>query len=164
MNDTNIRRAVIERLRGSGAHTPLEVALEGLPPEARGVRSPGLAHSAWEILEHLRITQEDILRYALDPDWASPAWPQGYWPNAAESPTEARWDASLAAFRSDLAEALALAGDANRDLSASIPHSGLLADGGKRSYLRQLLLIASHNSYHTGELVALRRALGNWPD
>ena len=113
-------------------------------------------HSIWELLEHLRIAQEDILRYTLDPSWRSPEWPTGYWPGDKGPVSDRRWSASVSAFLADLEEACALVRDRSRDLTARIPH------GEGRTYLRQALLIADHNAYHLGQIVETRKALGNW--
>jgi len=131
-------------------------ALRDLAPELRGrCPAPGL-HSIWEELEHVRLAQEDILRYTLDAGWKSPAFPTGYWPAPESVPTEAEWEASLAGFRRDLEDTCALARDAARDLTAPIPH------GEGRTYLRQVLLIADHNAYHLGQIVLTQKLLGAW--
>jgi hypothetical protein len=104
----------------------------------------------------MRLAQEDILRYTLDPAWRSPAFPSGYWPANPESVTEAQWSAAVSGFFSDLDEARKLAQDPGRDLTALIPH------GEGRTYLRQVLLIADHNAYHLGQIVQIRKALGDW--
>lgn len=149
-----LRESLIQLLRGGGAHLTLEDILTNLPPELRNERPPGSVHSVWELLEHLRITQEDILRYTLDPDWTSPEWPRGYWPDAATF-TEERWQTSLEGFNRDLEEVTR--GVETWELEAKIPH------GGGRTYLRQALLVADHNAYHLGQIVEVRRALRSWP-
>lgn len=162
MDDAS-RRTLASLLRGGGAHATLEQALYGLEPELRAARPPGHAHSVWELLEHMRLAQEDILRYSLDPGWTSPPWPEGYWPEqpdgltGVDGLTEARWQETRQGFERDLAEVVALVMDGARDLGAAIPH------GEGRSYLRQVLLVADHNSYHLGQIVLVRRALGAWP-
>jgi hypothetical protein len=104
----------------------------------------------------MRVAQEDILRYTLDPNWTSPAFPTGYWPAAESPPTDSEWEASRTAFRRDLDEVCALARDPERDLTATIPH------GEGRTYLRQVLLVADHNAYHLGQIVLTRKLLGAW--
>lgn len=150
-----LRRAVLELLRGGGAHIGLEDALAGLRPEWRTHRPPGL-HSIWQLAEHIRITQEDIVRYTFDAAWRSPAWPEGYWPENRSDLSEGTWQATLEGYRGTLQELLTLAQDPARDLTAQIPH------GEGRTYLRQLLLAADHAAYHTGQIISLRRALGDW--
>ncbi len=161
MTPDPLRQTVLELLRGSradgNAHIGLEDALAGLRPEWRTHRPPGL-HSIWQLTEHIRVTQEDIVRYTLDPGWRSPPWPEGYWPENRSDLSEARWQETLSGYRSTLSELEALAQDPACDLTAEIPH------GEGRSYLRQLLLAADHAAYHTGQIVSLRRALGDWPE
>lgn len=157
MDDSVLREQLVALLREGHAHVTLKAALEGLRPELRAKRpAPGL-HSVWEQLEHIRLTQQDILRYSLDPDWQSPEWPAGYWPAKNRRPSDADWQASVSACLRDLEQACELARDPARDLTARIPH------GEWRTSLRQVLLIADHNAYHVGQIVDARRALGAWP-
>ena len=155
MNDSRLRRDLVELLEGRGAHVDVHTVFADLAPEHRTARPIEDGHTIWEILEHLRIAQEDILRYTLDAGWKSPSWPEGYWPEV-EAPTEEQWAASLAAFKKDLDEVVALAKDPSTDLTAEIPH------GEGRSYLREVLLVADHNAYHAGQVVEVRRLLGAW--
>jgi hypothetical protein len=155
MDDQVVREQIVELLTGEHAHISVESALKGLPAALRG-RSPGRgAHTIWQEFEHMRLAQEDILRYALDPRWKSPEWPKGYWP-ARAAPTPAEWNASLKKFRQDLADLVAVVRDPGRDLTARIPH------GGGRTYLRQALLVADHSAYHLGQIVQTRKRLGAW--
>lgn len=156
MDDRIIRTQLEPLVRGEGAHVTVERSLEGLPAGLRGERPDGLAHSVWQLLEHLRIAQEDILEYALDPDWVSPGWPEGYWPVDPVPPSAAAWDASLAALRRDRDRALELLRDPQRDLTAPLPHAT------QHNLLRQLLLLADHNAYHAGQIVDARRLLNAW--
>lgn len=155
MDDSRLRRDLIEVLEGKGAHVGVGAAFAGLEPEHRAARAGEDGHTVWEELEHVRIAQDDILRYTLKPGWTSPTWPAGYWPTV-ETPTDERWRASLAAFHSDLDEVIALVRDPARDLTAEIPH------GEGRSYLREILLVADHNAYHLGQVIEIRRLLGAW--
>lgn len=156
MNDSILRQNLVELLRGGHAHVTPQQALNGLDPTLRNTRPADGLHSVWEELEHLRIAQEDILRYTLDASWVSPAFPEGYWPKAADGLTEEAWAASVAAFLTDLEAVIRLVEDQNLDLTAEIPH------GEGRTYLRQALLVADHNAYHLGQIVQTRKALGNW--
>ncbi len=156
MDEAILRHQLITLLSGEGAHVDVERAVAGLDPELRGRRPEGLAHSVWEQLEHMRITQEDILRYVLDPDWRSPAWPEGYWP-ATPQPPSGGWEATLRGYRDDLADLKALTQDAGRDLTAPLPHAP------RHTLLRELLIAADHAAYHTAQIVDARRALGAWP-
>jgi uncharacterized damage-inducible protein DinB len=155
MDDTVLREAIAKLLTKGQAHVAPKKALAGLDAALRGKRpAPGI-HSVWEELEHMRLAQEDILRYTLDASWKSPSFPEGYWPESPE-PTDAQWSESVRRFEADLDEGVALARDPARDLTAAIPH------GEGRTYLRQLLLIADHNAYHLGQIVQTRKLLGAW--
>jgi uncharacterized damage-inducible protein DinB len=156
MDDAVLRENVVELLKGGHAHATAKQAVSRVSAKLRTKRPGPGRHSIWELLEHLRIAQEDILRYTLDPSWRSPEFPAGYWPRADGGVSDHRWSASVSAFLSDLEEACALARDRSRDLTARIPH------GEGRTYLRQLLLIADHNAYHLGQVVEVRKALRDW--
>jgi hypothetical protein len=156
MKDAVVRKALVALLIGGDAHPTAEQALARTSPKRRALPPPGGGHTIWELLEHMRIAQEDILRYTLDPSWTSPAFPEGYWPAPGAKPSPAAWSRSIAAFRRDLAETVAFARNPRRDLTATIPH------GEGRTYLRQVLLIADHNAYHVAQIVQTRKALGDW--
>jgi len=157
VDDLVLREQLVNLLRGGQAHATAKQALDGLKPELRNVRPVNGEHSIWEELEHLRLAQEDILRYTLDASWISPPFPEGYWPKATESLTEEMWSASVAAFFADLEEVIQLAQNPDVDLTAEIPHG----ENG-HTYLREILLVADHNAYHLGQIVQMRKALGNW--
>ena len=157
MNDKILRENVVELLRGRGAHVAPDAALAGVNPKLRNTRPAGGLHSIWEDLEHMRLAQEDILRYTIDPEWKSPDWPAGYWPGEVAEVTDAIWEESLRGFWADLEEVISIAADESRDLTASIPHG----EAG-HTYLRELLLVADHNAYHIGQVVQTRRLLGDW--
>jgi uncharacterized damage-inducible protein DinB len=156
MNDTTLRNNLVELLRGGSAHAATTDALENVRPETRAARPIPGARSVWDELEHMRLAQEDILRYTLDPTWVSPDWPAGYWPAEGGEVSDEAWENSVTRFLSELEEVVALARDTGRDLTAEIPH------GEGRTYLRQVLLVADHNAYHLGQIVQLRKALGDW--
>lgn len=156
MAPDRLRQTLTELLQGGQAHVGLEEAVAHIRPEWRTHRPPGL-HSIWQLLEHIRITQEDIVRYTLDPAWHSPSWPGGYWTENHTDLPEERWQASLAGYRQNLNELVALAQDPAYELCAPIPH------GEGRTYLRQILLAADHTAYHTGQIISLRRTLVDWP-
>ena len=156
MDEQKLRRQVVDLVRGGGAHLTWDEALDGLRPPSRAkAPRPGL-HSVWQLVEHLRIAQEDILRYALEPGWKSPKWPDGYWP-AVKEPMPREWKSSLASFRRDLDAVVAMVLDPAIDLTAAIPHG----EGG-HTYLREALLVADHNAYHLAQVVDARRLLGDW--
>jgi hypothetical protein len=152
-----LREHLAYLLKGGGAHVHFEGVVGGLPAELRGRRAPGLPHTAWQLLEHMRIAQWDILEFSRNPKHVSPDFPQGYWPKAEAPPDEAAWEKSVRQFRSDLRQMIALVKNPRADLSARIPH------GEGQTILREALLVADHNAYHLGQLVDLRRALGAWP-
>lgn len=155
-DDTRLRRDLRELLQGGNAHLRLEQALSGLEPGLRNRRVGGL-RSVWELLEHMRLAQEDILRYTQDQRWHSPPWPEGYWP-APEAYSDEAWQKTRAGFERDLRTLLDWLDDPGLELSALLPQ------GEGRSYLRQFLLVADHNAYHLGQIVQVRRALGAWPE
>jgi len=149
-------RAQLKRILGwQDAHVGFEKTVEGLAPKLRGVRAEGFPYSAWELVEHMRLTQRDILDFCRDPHYHEPKWPDDYWPKSQEPPSESAWDDSIAQFREDRAGMEALAADPGVDLFATIPHAGV-------SLFQEVLLVADHNAYHVGELVMLRRLLGAW--
>jgi uncharacterized damage-inducible protein DinB len=157
MNDTNLRNNLIELLKGGHAHVSVEQALDAIDPSWANIRAAGLQHSIWEVLEHMRITQEDILRYTLDANWQSPSFPEGYWGTTPDKMMEKDLSDSTSRFFADLDEVIKLVQKPDLDLTEEIPH------GEGRTYLREILLIADHNSYHMAQIVQVRKALGHWP-
>jgi hypothetical protein len=138
------------------AHTDFDQAVDGLASPLRGQRPPGMPHSPWEVVEHIRLAQQDILDFCRNPAYRELTWPDDYWPGAAAPPSSVAWDESIAGFHRDLAALQDLAVDPQVDLFAAIPH------GSGQTYLRELVLAIDHNAYHLGELVAIRRLLGAW--
>jgi hypothetical protein len=155
-NDASLRQHVVNLLTGGNAHADFEAVIKDFPVELRGKRPRGAEHSAWEILEHLRIAQWDILEFSRDPGHKSPDFPGGYWPAAQAPADEKAWEKSVRAFRRDLKAMCELVADESTDLCAKIPH------GDGQTILREALLVADHNAYHLGEMVLLRRMLGAW--
>jgi hypothetical protein len=151
-----LREHVVYLLGGGGAHVGFAEAVAGLAAPLRGTKPTGAPHSAWELLEHMRLAQWDILEFSRNPKHVSPDWPAGYWPGTAAPADERAWDQSVKQFRADLDAMTALAADPATDLFAKIPH------GDGQTYLREALLVADHNAYHLGELVFLRRVMGAW--
>jgi hypothetical protein len=154
--DQALRQHLIELLKGGNAHVAFQDALQDFPADLRGKRPQGAPHSPWEVLEHLRMAQSDILEFSRDPDHKSPQWPEGYWPPKPEPPDKKAWDCSVNSFYQDLHSMCALVADDATDLYARIPH------GEGQTILREALLTADHNAYHLGQLVLLRRMLGSW--
>lgn len=154
-NDDALRKHVADTLDWKAAHATFEDAVEGIPPEARGRVADGLPYSPWQLLEHLRITQRDILDFC-GRHYHELAWPEEYWPKDPEPPSAGAWDEAVAAYQADRAELKRIALDPSTDLLAAVPA------GTGQTYLREVLLAADHAAYHVGELVAVRRVLGIW--
>jgi hypothetical protein len=156
--DQALRQHLLYLLRGGGAHLDFDAAVADLPVELRGARAAGAPHTAWRLVEHMRIAQWDILEFSRNPKHVSPSFPDGYWPEGDAPATETAWDRSLAGFRSDLKDMQDLVANPSTDLFGRIPH------GEGQTILREALLVADHNAYHLGHLVMLRRVLGAWPE
>ena len=155
-NDASLRKHLVALLTGSEAHADLEQALKGLPEKLRGTTPKDAEHSPWQLLEHIRITQWDILDFSRNADYKAIKWPDDYWPKTAAPPSDEAWDESVKTIRKDLKTFCALIEDPETDLYAKIPH------GDGQTILRETLLIADHNAYHVGQLVLVRRLLGAW--
>ena len=154
--DASLREHLVKLLQGGDAHATFEDAVKGLPVKLRGKKPRGAEHSPWQILEHLRIAQWDILEFSRDATHQSPKWPEGYWSASAAPPNARAWSASVSAFRRDLQAMCDLVSDPKSDLYAPLPH------GSGQTLLREALLTADHNAYHVGQLVLVRRLLGAW--
>ena len=152
----SLREHLLDLLKGGGAHLTFDKATAGLPAELRGAKPPGVPHTPWRLLEHLRIAQWDILEFTCDPHHVSPPWPEGYWPASDAPPDDGAWDRSVAAFRADLRAMQDLVADPATDLFTPLRH------GEGQTTLREALLVADHNAYHLGQLVVVRRLLGAW--
>jgi uncharacterized damage-inducible protein DinB len=152
-----LRQHLVKLLKGGDAHADFEQAVKDFPADAQGKRPEGAEHSAWEVLEHLRIAQWDILDFSRNPDYKEREWPREYWPETQAPPNASAWAKSVKSFEDDLKEMCALVADEKTDLFAKIPH------GSGQTILREALVVADHNAYHLGEMVLLRRVLGAWP-
>jgi len=153
-----LREQLVKLLDWKDAHVNYDQAVDGIPTDLRGQRPPGLAWSVWELLEHLRLTQRDILEFCVDSNYKEREWPKDYWPERPQPPSATAWATSIEGFRKDREAFGALARDPKLDLFAKIPH------GSGQTYLRELVLVADHTSYHVGQIVAVRRLLGCWPE
>jgi DinB family protein len=153
-----VREQVIKLLAGGQAHVTFEDVVKNFPAKLRGVKPKGVPHTAWELLEHIRIALWDILEFSRDAKHVSPSWPEGYWPKTQKPPSDAAWKKSVAAIRKHLAAMQKLVGNPKTDLNAKIPH------GTGQTILREALLVADHNAYHIGQLLLVRRLLGAWHD
>jgi len=157
-HDQALREQLVALLKGGGAHVHFMDALDGFPEAKRGTFVEGLAHTGWQLIEHVRIAQWDIVEFSRDAKHVSPGFPEGYWPKTPVPPDQAAWQKSVEAFQQDLEEMIKLVNNPKTDLYMVIPH------GDGQTILRQALLLADHNAYHLGQLIDLRRALGAWPE
>ena len=154
-----LRAHLIRLLDWEEAHVGFDKAIDGIPVTHYGSHAAGFEHSPWQLLEHLRIAQNDLLQFCLDTAYVhAREWPDDYWPQSAAPPDAAAWDQSVASFRADREKLKELVSDERLDLFASVP-----TGKHQQTYLRGILLVADHNAYHLGQLIAVRRALGIWP-
>jgi hypothetical protein len=151
-----LREHLLYLLGGGGAHVSFDKAVVELPARMRGAKAKNAPYTAWQLIEHMRIAQWDILEFSRNPKHVSPDWPGGYWPKSAAPPNPKAWARSISRFRVDLKAMQKLVRSPATDLYARIPH------GEGQTVLREALLVADHNAYHIGELVLLRRLLGAW--
>jgi hypothetical protein len=152
----SLRKHLVYLLTKGGAHATFEDAVKDVPVEARGKVPEGAAHSLWELLEHMRIAQWDILEFSKNAKHKSPKFPRGYWPKTSEPPNAKAWDKSVKEFLADRAAMCELVESKSTDLFEEIPH------GDGQTILREAMLMADHNAYHVGEIVVTRRMLGVW--
>jgi hypothetical protein len=150
-----MRELLAKFLAWGDAHVGYDDAVANIPEHLRGTQPSGL-HSPWELLEHLRITQHDILDFCVNSGYEEMNWPEDYWPASPAPPSAEAWDESIASFTRDRQELQKLAADPAIDLTARIPH------GNGQTYGREILLAADHSSYHVGQLVLVRQLLGAW--
>jgi uncharacterized damage-inducible protein DinB len=155
-DETALRKQIARTLEWEDAHAGFDAAVDGLATELRGKTPPGLPYSPWQLVEHIRRTQADILEFCQAPTYAEKEWPQDYWPETATPLTVKAWDESIAAVRRDRKALAALTVDKKTDLTAPVPN------GTGQTYLREILLVADHTAYHVGELIVIRRLLGDW--
>ncbi len=152
------RAIVASSLDWEQAHAKLENAVKGLAEPLRGQLPAGYPHSPWELLEHIRITQRDLLDFCRDPNYEEKlAWPRDYWPPTPAPPTADAWDETIAEYRRDREALARFTTDSKTDLTAKIPR------GTGQTYLRTILVAVDHASYHVGQIVSVRRLLGAWP-
>jgi hypothetical protein len=155
-NERLLRELLLQRLRGRGAHMPFEEAVKDFPVRAINTVFPNGTYTPWALVEHLRLTQLDILDYVRDPNYAHKEWPKEYWPPEGRQVTSKQWDETIARFLSDRLELEALVQDPATDLYAKIPW------GGDHTVLREVLIVSDHNAYHLGEFAIMRQAMGTW--
>ncbi len=153
-----LRATLLEFLRGGSAHVDPRTALLSVPERHYGVKPKGAPHTPWQLLEHLRFALHDLLEFCTNENYAAPAWPDDYWPGADAPADKQAWQASVESFLSDLAAFEQMVEDPEQELEAQIPW------GQGQTFLREVLLAIDHNSYHLGQLVLVRRQLGDWQD
>jgi len=153
-----LREHVLYLLGGGGAHARFNDAVKDMPEKLLGVKPHALPHSAWMILEHLRLSQWDILEFSRNSKYKSPKWPEGYWPKTEAPPSAHAWNKSIQQFRKDLKAMQDLVANPKTDLYARIPW------GDGQTLLREALLLADHNAYHLGQLIDVRRLVGAWKE
>ena len=151
-----VRDQVIKLLQGGQAHLTLDDVIKDFPKELRGIKPPGAPHTAWQLLEHMRIATWDILEFSRSAKHVSPQWPEGYWPKTEKPANDAAWKKSIAEIKKTSETMEKLVGNPKTDLYAKIPH------GTGQNILREALLIADHNAYHIGQLLLVRQLLGGW--
>ncbi len=154
--DASLRKRLVELLESGEAHVGISDALADFPAEKGGAYANGLEHTGWQLLEHIRLAQWDILEFSRDPKHVSPDFPDGYWPKTSGPRDDAEWTKSVQSVASDLRSMISLVMNPRTDLHAAFPW------GDGQTLLRQALLLADHNAYHVGQMVDLRRALGIW--
>ena len=149
----SLRLQIVDAMRGHHAHIDFESPLEDFPPDIRGRKPPGAPHTAWQLLEHIRIALHDILEFSRNSKHKSPEWPEGYWPKTEAPANSKAWDTSVKAIQKDIAEFNRLVQDLQNDLFEPFPY------GSGQTLLREALLVANHNSYHLGQLMFLKKTL-----
>jgi uncharacterized damage-inducible protein DinB len=157
MSDAALRQQLSRALDWQEAHATFDAAVADFPPALRGRVPAGLPYSAWQLVEHVRRTQSDILEFCVSEHYEEKDWPKDYWPAAAEPPSPDAWDESVAAVRRDRDVLAALTTDPKTNLTARVPN------GDGQSFIREVLLVIDHTAYHVGGLIVLRRLLGAWP-
>ena len=155
--ETALRDQIVRLLDGGMAHATFDEVIADFPLDRINDYPPAVPYTPWHLLEHLRITQRDILDFMVDPDYRELAWPREYWPEPEAATDAEGWARTIAQFRADFAAVRAIATDPQTDLTARIPR------GDGQIILRELLLVADHNAYHLGEFAILRQVMGTWP-
>ena len=151
-----LRKQLGNSLKGGQAFVPIEKAINNVSPALRNIKPNENLHSIWEELEHIRLAQEDIYKYMINPEWQSPKWPEGYWPKLTFNLSDEQWDKTYNGFINDLNKVIELVHDPKIDLLAIIPHTTA------HTYLREFSIIVEHNAYHVGKIVDIRKALNDW--
>lgn len=153
---SRVRALLSEQLSGGHAHVEFDRAIQGLTLDDVGQKVEELPHTIWDLVEHIRIAQNDILEFSRDPSYNSPTWPEGYWPESSKPAGQKEWQSSIDAFHDDHEAMLELIKDESNDLLSPISH------GSGQTLFREAMLIVDHNAYHIGQIIQLRRLLGKW--
>jgi uncharacterized damage-inducible protein DinB len=151
-----LRKQLVNSLKGGQAFVPIEKAINNISRAARNKRPDENLHSIWEELEHMRIAQEDILQYMINPEWQSPEWPEEYWPRPVTDLSDEKWNKTFNGFVKDFKNTIELVNDPKIDPLAIIPHTTA------HTYLREFCIVIEHNAYHIGKIIDIRKVLNNW--
>ena len=154
--DTLLREQLLHLLNGGNAHMTLDEAVADYPVESMNTVFPNGVYTSWHLLEHIRLSQWDILDFIRNPEYRELEWPKDYWPPQSAQASEANWNGTLEAFQRDMQALQAIAMGPQIDLHARIPW------GTGQTILRELLLVADHNAYHIGEFAIMRQVMGTW--
>ena len=157
MTEAALRKQLLTLLAGEGAHMTFEEAVADFPDEATNQRPPNVAYTPWQLLEHIRLTQLDILDYVTNPDYVEQSWPEDYWPARDATATPQEWADTIRQYLADRQALAALVADRDRELFAVIPNSP------GHTLLREIRIVADHTAYHVGEFAILREVMGTWP-
>ena len=157
-NEQELRKQLLGLLTGKNAHMTFEQAVADFPPDAMNQRPPNVEYTPWQLLEHIRIAQWDILDFIRNPDYVSPDWPSGYWPDRLHQASQEDWQQTVSQLQSDLEALKEIVRNPETDLLADLPH----APG--YTVLREILVVSDHNAYHLGEFAALRQVMDTWPE
>jgi hypothetical protein len=157
-DDEILRRELISLIDGVDAHMTFRDAVAGFPADSMNLRAPNVPYTPWHLLEHLRITQADILDYVLNRSYLGLDWPEAYWPAPDAMATPDEWAATIDGFLADAAALRAIVSDPGTDLTATIPGTP------GHTILREIRVVGDHNAYHVGEFASLRQVMGTWPD
>jgi uncharacterized damage-inducible protein DinB len=155
-NQSRIRRLLLEQLSGKNAHVDFQRAVEDLELKDVGRKPESFPHTIWELVEHIRIAQHDIVAFSQSADYTSPSWPEGYWPSSEKPESQIQWDKSLAAVKNGQQIMIKMINNDEKDVLEPIPH------GDGQTLFREAMLIVDHNSYHIGQIVQMRRVMGIW--
>jgi hypothetical protein len=155
--DALIRQQLLALINGAQAHMTFDMIVEDMPLAAANTKPPHFNYTPWHLVEHMRIAQHDILEFVLDPDYKSPPWPEGFWPEEDEMTDEAGWQKSVVGYLKELRRVEELIRAPKTDFFAPIPHAP------DYTIFREILLVADHNAYHLGELITLRQVLNAVP-